>query len=916
MTPQASSTASGAEYQSHAGADVESALTVARLRERMFGISTKTTFGAHGRYIILDRRGTGGMANVYKATDTQLDIPVALKLLRTDPWQSGGPLASASQRLLDEAQKLASTTSAQHIARVYNVDTCDGVHYIAMEYIDGPNLRRWQTAAGRTQGEIIAAYLDAGRGLSELHQLGLVHLDFKPENVMIEEQASARKPTRTRPERSWRAVLVDLGLAMRIDGNRTEYPEEQSSVSGESLGYSMYVVGGTPAYTAPERLLRRSFGRASDQFSFCVAFYEALFRSHPLAGMPPLDEYISTLRTDKPQLAESTLRLKYVHDVQQAIRRGRRLAPPRDLRLPWGLLAALERGMDPDPAKRFKSMDDLLDALTRTARLRGQLVPVFLPIAASLVALFSGGLVYQQSRQCSGFDERIASVWNPDIAGRVAERFVGAPIARTVAEAFDDFAGRWQADSEAVCQAHRSGHESDHAFDNRQSCMARALRIAASTVDGLMAGTGTTTVNTVQLAVLGDLLTACASEDPDELPMPSTPEAAVVLAELEAVSAKEVRNELPEARVQAAALLQKAEALGIPAVTAEVAHRLGRILGQLRNNPGQDPDILEQTGWVLERARDQAAAAHRRRLTLDAWLFDLKVRADTITSAASINVRLPGGHVRLADAWIIADQFGSDAQRAQALEAQGLYWLRGKTPLLAMESFARAMQLRRDVSQRLGADPTRRFEETVALAKNLANLGAAALQAARVEGSDRDTLLDAATAHYNEAIARWIEVAGRQSLYTLRARMNLALVLGERDADAAGAELEAVQRDLTDLAKQDPNTRTRGAAEWNAMHLHLAKRAFQADDLSACAGHIAALRQGPLTPQQDMMTTLVEADLCAARRDWACAIQSADAVIERGESLGDTTNVAAAKVLRATALKNRDAIAPDDGTVP
>ncbi|HEX4460703.1 MAG TPA: tetratricopeptide repeat protein [Polyangia bacterium] len=158
------------------------------------------------RYLIVDKLGQGGMGVVYKAFDPELGRPIALKLLNThsdiDDILRG--------RLLREAQALARVSHPNVIA-VHDVGTFDNDVFIAMEFVDGPSLRRWLTSEARSQAEILAVFLAAGEGLSAAHRAGLVHRDFKPDNVII--------------GRDGRVRVLDFGLA------RTAIGEEEAAQS-------------------------------------------------------------------------------------------------------------------------------------------------------------------------------------------------------------------------------------------------------------------------------------------------------------------------------------------------------------------------------------------------------------------------------------------------------------------------------------------------------------------------------------------------------------------------------------------------------------------------------------------------------------------------------------------------------------
>jgi serine/threonine protein kinase len=166
--------------------------------------------------------------------------------------------------MLREAQAMARL-SDPHVVAVYDVGLHEGTVYLVMEYIDGYTLTEWLRAAPRSSNELLRVFGDAGRGLAVAHQKGLVHRDFKPENVLVAHDGRAR--------------VTDFGLARESDSWLHARPPDDS-VSTELYAPTRGLVG-TPAYMAPELFEGGSASPASDQFAFCVALFTALFDKHP-----------------------------------------------------------------------------------------------------------------------------------------------------------------------------------------------------------------------------------------------------------------------------------------------------------------------------------------------------------------------------------------------------------------------------------------------------------------------------------------------------------------------------------------------------------------------------------------------------------------------------------------------------------
>ena len=224
---------------------------------------------AVGRYLVLDRLGAGGMGVVYTAYDPELDRRIALKLLAPALESTGATAGRA--RLVREAQAMARVTHP-NVVTVHDVGEHDGQVFVAMELVDGDTLTAWRSASVRTWSDELAVMRAAGRGLAAAHAKGLVHRDFKPDNVMV--------------ARDGRVLVMDFGLARaqgEAGGSTSPFEalvhEDNSALSVELTRQG--AIMGTPAYMAPEQHLGGETDARSDQFSFCVALYEGLWRARP-----------------------------------------------------------------------------------------------------------------------------------------------------------------------------------------------------------------------------------------------------------------------------------------------------------------------------------------------------------------------------------------------------------------------------------------------------------------------------------------------------------------------------------------------------------------------------------------------------------------------------------------------------------
>lgn len=272
-----------------------------------------------GRFLLLRKLGEGGMGEVFSGYDEQLDRKVAIKLLHA----AYAP-EETQKRMLREAQALARL-SHPNVVAVHEVGRIDGDVFVVMEHIDGQTLREWQDEAPRSVDEILRAYLLAGRGLAAVHAAGMVHRDFKPHNAMIDRQGRVR--------------LLDFGLAHArgmlpsMEATAANTPNNLTSQLTEDGA-----IAGTPAYMSPEQFAGTPLDARSDQFSFCIALHEALYGKLPARKD-------SSGATSCPGLAASLAR------------------PPLHNDISLRMVDALERGWSRDPARRFPSMNELLEAL-------------------------------------------------------------------------------------------------------------------------------------------------------------------------------------------------------------------------------------------------------------------------------------------------------------------------------------------------------------------------------------------------------------------------------------------------------------------------------------------------------------------------------------------------------------------------
>ena len=266
--------------------------------------------GQLGHYRIERILGEGGMGIVYLAEDTRLHRIVALKLL--SPALAGDQ--RQRERLRQEARAAAALTHP-NIATVYALEEIDDHVAIASEYLDGESLRPQIDRGPLPPARALATAIDIARALVAAHERGIVHRDLKPENVICTRESVLK--------------IVDFGLA-QFAGTARELVSMTLTESG--------MVAGTPPYMAPEQLLGQPTDFRIDHFAFGVLLYELFTGRHPFGG----------------RSLPSTIARILTVDVE---------APPPDSNLRGPLWDIVRRCLEKDPAARFPSTKELLQAL-------------------------------------------------------------------------------------------------------------------------------------------------------------------------------------------------------------------------------------------------------------------------------------------------------------------------------------------------------------------------------------------------------------------------------------------------------------------------------------------------------------------------------------------------------------------------
>jgi eukaryotic-like serine/threonine-protein kinase len=396
---------------------------------------------AVGRYVVLDLVGEGAMGQVYAAYDPVLDRKVAIKLLHL--LTEG---ADARERLLREAKSLARVAHP-NLVGVHDAGAFQESVFIAMEFVDGKTLREWLKAAP-PQAEVIDVFLQAARGLAAAHAAGLVHRDFKPENVLVGKDGRVR--------------VSDFGLARDVSElpRPVELPPATGELETPRVHTATGALVGTPAYMAPEQLAGQRADASADQFSFAVALAEALSGHRPFA---------------RNTTAVVTAGFKPVG--------------------PAAVQQALTRALSAEPAHRFGSLDELLAAIQPSPPTRWPAV-----IGVGLSVALAIGLVVGLRRPdalCTSGPARVAAVWPERRKASLAAHFAsldGTPLFESAKRGLDGYVTDWATMHREACEATRvKGEQSDQLLTARMACLDRRL-VEVEGVLGVLATTDATSL--------------------------------------------------------------------------------------------------------------------------------------------------------------------------------------------------------------------------------------------------------------------------------------------------------------------------------------------------------------------------------------------------------------------------------------
>ena len=533
----------GIELDPHA---VELRLTRSAVRARLFGGDPDRP--RLGRFVVLERIGSGAMGVVYAAYDPQLDRKVALKVLRREIIDEG---KADQRRLLREARAMARLSHVNCMT-VFEVGVVSDRVFLAMEFVAAPTMRAYlaRMHEGDTDlPELLRVFCEAGRGLAAAHAKGLVHRDFKPENVLVPADGPVR--------------VTDFGLARpaadRLGGPSAGVPLvtlEHSTATGTAT------LAGTPAYMAPEQLRRQEVDARADQFAFCVALYEALTKTRPFSS----EQITMMAMGEDPPLP----------------------SPPSRVGLSKPLVAALMKGLAIDPCARHPSMDPLLTAL---ANPRGRTSPGVWMVALGGSAILLGAGVWHFGQAddsvCPRADERLQGAWDPELRIAVSEAFdatglgYAAQTWKRVERELDGYASAWVDARRSACLATHRGEQSAELLDRRMACLDRRLVALRAFTSVLQDADADVVQHAVAAAVELPALEDCAQTE-SLLAAPAVPESIdvevnTVRSALDATAMIRRSGRWSEALTMLDPIVQRAEALDHAPLVAETLLERGRL---------------------------------------------------------------------------------------------------------------------------------------------------------------------------------------------------------------------------------------------------------------------------------------------------------------------------------------------------
>jgi eukaryotic-like serine/threonine-protein kinase len=597
-----------------------------------------------GRFELLQKLGQGGMGVVFAARDPELDRTVAIKMLHSDG-------SDDVQRLLREAKAMARL-SHPNVVTVFEAGTAREQVFLAMEFVQGRDLRRWIAAGPHSWRDVLALLVQAARGLVALHGAGLVHRDFKPENVMITDDGIAK--------------VADFGLARATTDTAAVEETLERSDADADIGVGIRTITragaivGTPAYAAPEVLEGRRGDARSDQFSFCVTAHEALYGERPFHG-------------------------NSLHSLVENMTRGRVRPVPENTRVPGRVRRLLARGMSADPHARHASMSDLADAFDALLARRRRATTMV--AAAGVLGIGVAVTWPRHVEECSGSAAAWSAAWDDGRRTAVQDAMHGSghPDAvatfERVATVLDAYGEEWMSKHREACGANARGEESDDVLDGRMACLSGRRDRADALVDALVHADATAVDRAIEAAKQLPEIEVC--DDPFALareePLPADPDLRATILDLYARRQQALvldsLGQHVEARASLEAIRDEADAVGHRPLQALVRTDLV----QANIGTPEKRDTLYDALFFAESAGYDTA-------TRVAWtkLIEIHARLTEYDAAARA--------ARHAEA--IVERLGNRPEHVAAIgEAKGFMYLEKGELAAAVTAFTAAVEI-------------------------------------------------------------------------------------------------------------------------------------------------------------------------------------------------------------------------------
>jgi eukaryotic-like serine/threonine-protein kinase len=678
-----------------------------------------------GRYIPIEELGRGGMGRVLRAYDPQLQREVALKLLH-DELDEGH-----TTRLLREAQALAKL-SHPNVVQVYEADRVGDQTFIAMELVEGRTLQAWMRQEPRPDWRsCVELFVQLGAGLAAAHERGLVHRDFKPGNAIIDGKGRPR--------------VLDFGLARKLDAEADDEPSRGPRAASDdepTLDAPLTRTGavvGTPAYMPPEQMKGAEVDARSDQFSFCVALYEAVYGERPFEGDSMMAMVVS--------MQGGSVRLA-----------------PKGSTVPTALRKLLLRGLARAPAERWPSMEALLAELRALAAPRRWrwLAP---SVAMGLLAIGAGLGVQQYAAwasRCTGARAQLDGIWDDARRQQLETAILGTELVyapatwQRVQERLDGYADAWAGRHTEICLATRVTEEqTEEEMALRMGCLREHRTALRAVVDVLARADEEAVWKAVELVAGLPMLARCddlelLAQQHQRVPPPEDPR---VQAEVEAlrerladIEAEQEAGKYARALEQVEPVVRQAEALEHVPLVAEAKLRRGSLLVDSSRVAEGEQGLQEAYALALQHEHFDVALAAAQRLT----------------SLVGVQRARPAeGLVWGATALPLAERSGNAVERAMsANNLGGVFVTQGEYEQAELH-YRRALEIRETI---LGP-----YDPRVGQSAN--NLGFVLAHQAEYEQAER---------YYERALSTFEQALGPEHPYVASSLNNLGGVLARR----------------------------------------------------------------------------------------------------------------------------------------